>query len=63
MFFHSLKDQEAGWRQQAKDNGSNELLLANCLAAAGFLTYCGAVNIDTRSSYSLFVHSSPSIII
>ncbi|XP_025098007.1 LOW QUALITY PROTEIN: dynein gamma chain, flagellar outer arm-like [Pomacea canaliculata] len=44
----SLKDQEAGWRQQAKDNGSNELLLANCLAAAGFLTYCGAVNIDTR---------------
>lgn len=44
----SMKDQEAGWRQHVKDNGSNELLIANCLTAAGFLTYAGAVNVDTR---------------
>ncbi|XP_070190368.1 uncharacterized protein [Littorina saxatilis] len=44
----SLKDQEASWRQHVKDNGTNELLIANCLTAAGFLTYSGAVNVDTR---------------
>ncbi|GFN75495.1 dynein beta chain, ciliary [Plakobranchus ocellatus] len=44
----SLKSQEAAWRQDVKDNDSNELLLANSITAAGTLTYCGAVNIDTR---------------
>ena len=48
----SLKDQEASWRQHVKDNGTNELLIANCLTAAGFLTYSGAVNVDTR--YAVF---------
>ncbi|XP_035829673.1 dynein heavy chain 5, axonemal isoform X2 [Aplysia californica] len=44
----SLKSQEQKWRQDVKDNDCNELLLANCITAAGTLTYCGAVNIDTR---------------
>ena len=44
----SLKSQEAKWRQDVRDNDCNELLVANCIAAAGTLTYCGAVNIDTR---------------
>ncbi|XP_076466964.1 uncharacterized protein LOC143298129 [Babylonia areolata] len=44
----SLKDQEGCWRQNVKENSSNELLIANCLTAAGFLTYSGAVNVDTR---------------
>ncbi|XP_059166583.1 dynein axonemal heavy chain 8-like [Physella acuta] len=44
----SLKSQESKWRQEVKDNDSNELLLANCIGAAGALTYCAPVNIDTR---------------
>ncbi|ESO89151.1 hypothetical protein LOTGIDRAFT_229063 [Lottia gigantea] len=50
----SLKGQEEEWRQYVKDNDSNELLLANCLTAAAFLTYCGATNIDTRKRMGEF---------
>ncbi|KAK6187606.1 hypothetical protein SNE40_005595 [Patella caerulea] len=50
----SLKGQEAEWRQHVKDNECNELLLANCLTAAAFLTYCGSTNIDTRKRLGEF---------
>ena len=37
-----------------KDNDCNELLLANCIAASAFLTYCGPCNMDTRKRMGEF---------
>ncbi|XP_053397319.1 dynein axonemal heavy chain 5-like isoform X6 [Mercenaria mercenaria] len=50
----SLKGQEEDWKQHVKDNDSNELLLANCISAAAFLTYCGPHNMDTRKRMGEF---------
>jgi len=44
----SLRPQEGEWKQHVKDHDCNELLLANCVSAAAFLTYCGPHNMDTR---------------
>ncbi|KAL4232681.1 hypothetical protein ACF0H5_007369 [Mactra antiquata] len=50
----SLKSQEADWKLHVKDNDSNELLLANCISASAFLTYCGPHNMDTRKRMGEF---------
>ncbi|KAL5010133.1 hypothetical protein ScPMuIL_012438 [Solemya velum] len=50
----SLKCRESKWRLYVKENDSNELLLANCITTAGFLTYCGPTNIDTRKRMAEF---------
>ncbi|XP_067674368.1 uncharacterized protein [Haliotis asinina] len=50
----SMRTQESMWRQHVNENDCNELLLANCITAAAFLTYGGAVNIDTRKRMGEF---------
>ncbi|KAJ8314955.1 hypothetical protein KUTeg_007105 [Tegillarca granosa] len=49
-----LKSQEALWRKHVKENDCNELLLANCISASAFLTYCGPHNVDTRKRMGEF---------
>ena len=44
----SLRSQEQQWRVYLKEHSSNDMLIANCLSAAAFLVYCGALNTDTR---------------
>ena len=53
-FNFSLKGQEGEWKKHVKDNDCNELLLANCIAASAFLTYCGPFNMDTRKRMGEF---------
>ena len=50
----SLKGQEDDWKKHVKDNDCNELLLANCISASAFLTYCGPCNMDTRKRMGEF---------
>jgi hypothetical protein len=50
----SLKPQEADWRQYVEEHCSNDMLVANSLAAAAFLTYCRAMNADCRSRLGEF---------
>ncbi|XP_023932047.1 dynein heavy chain 5, axonemal-like isoform X1 [Lingula anatina] len=50
----SLKSQEQEWRQHVRENDSNEMLMANCIAAAAFLTYCGPMTTDTRKRMGEF---------
>ncbi|WAR07684.1 DYHG-like protein [Mya arenaria] len=50
----SMRAQEGDWKQHVKDNDCNELLLANCVSAAAFLTYCGPHNMDTRKRMGEF---------
>jgi hypothetical protein len=54
LHIFSLKDQEAVWKKYVSDNDSNETLLANCITAAAFLTYCGPLNTDTRQKLGKF---------
>ena len=54
IFNFSLKGQEGEWKKHVKDNDCNELLLANCIAASAFLTYCGPFNMDTRKRMGEF---------
>lgn len=46
--FHSLKHMEQEWKAYVDEYTSTEILLSNCIAAAAFLTYCGAMGVDRR---------------
>ena len=46
--YSSMKSQEVGWRRHVKEFASNDVLIANCITAAAFFTYCGPMNVDTR---------------
>ena len=46
--FHSLKHMEQEWKAYVDEYTSSEILLSNCIAAAAFLTYCGAMGVDRR---------------
>ncbi|XP_077863125.1 dynein axonemal heavy chain 5-like [Saccoglossus kowalevskii] len=48
---HNLRSKESHWREYVKDNSQTDLLLFNCLAAAGFLTYCAPMVPDTRRRF------------
>lgn len=49
----SLKYMEREWKSYVDEYTSSEILLSNCIAAAAFLTYCGAMGVDRRFvSYS-----------
>ncbi|CAH1799095.1 unnamed protein product [Owenia fusiformis] len=50
----SMRQQELLWRQHCKEYDCNEVLLANCIAAAAFLTYCGSMNTDVRQRMGEF---------
>lgn len=39
---------ERKWKAYVDEYTSSEILLANCVAAAAFLTYCGAMGVDRR---------------
>ena len=54
VFAFSLKPQEAEWRQYVKEHCNNDMLVANCLAASAFLTYCGGMSTDTRQRMGEF---------
>lgn len=45
---HSLKYMEREWKSFVDEYTSYEILLSNCIAAAAFLTYCGAMGVDRR---------------
>ncbi|XP_048577711.1 dynein axonemal heavy chain 8 isoform X3 [Nematostella vectensis] len=45
---HSLKHMEREWKAYVEEYSSPEVLLANCIAASAFLTYCGPMGIDRR---------------
>lgn len=44
----SLKYMEREWKAYVDEYTSSEILLSNCIAAAAFLTYCGAMGVDRR---------------
>lgn len=50
----SLKDMEREWKAYVDEYTSSEILLANCVAAAAFLTYCGAMGVDRRKRMGKF---------
>ena len=39
---------EQEWKAYVDEYTSSEILLSNCVAAAAFLTYCGAMGVDRR---------------
>ena len=39
---------EQEWKAYVDEYTSSEILLSNCIAAAAFLTYCGAMGVDRR---------------
>ena len=39
---------EREWKAYVDEYTSSEILLSNCIAGAAFLTYCGAMGVDTR---------------
>ena len=39
---------EREWKAYVDEYTSSEILLPNCVAAAAFLTYCGAMGVDRR---------------
>ena len=39
---------EREWKAYVDEYTSYEILLSNCIAAAAFLTYCGAMGVDRR---------------
>lgn len=39
---------EREWKAYVDEYTSSEILLSNCVAAAAFLTYCGAMGVDRR---------------
>ena len=39
---------EREWKAYVDEYTSSEILLSNCIAAAAFLTYCGAMGVDRR---------------
>ena len=39
---------EREWKSYVDEYTSSEILLSNCIAAAAFLTYCGAMGVDRR---------------
>lgn len=44
----SLKYMEREWKAYVDEYTTSEILLSNCIAAAAFLTYCGAMGVDRR---------------
>ena len=44
----SLRYMEREWKSYVDEYTSSEILLSNCIAAAAFLTYCGAMGVDRR---------------
>ncbi|XP_068697910.1 dynein axonemal heavy chain 8-like [Montipora foliosa] len=50
----SLKYMEREWKAYVEEYNSSEILLANCIAAAAFLTYCGAMGVDRRKRMGKF---------
>ena len=48
LFIYSLKYMEREWKAYVDEYTSSEILLPNCVAAAAFLTYCGAMGVDRR---------------
>ena len=54
---YSLKDMEREWKAYVDEYTSSEILLANCVAAAAFLTYCGAMGVDRRFVFRMLMYS------
>jgi hypothetical protein len=50
----SLKGLEQEWREHVAEYSSNNVLVANCVAASAFLVYCGAMNTDMRRRMGQF---------
>lgn len=51
---NSLKYMEREWKSYVDEYTSSEILLSNCIAAAAFLTYCGAMGVDRRKRMGKF---------
>lgn len=51
---HSLKYMEREWKAYVDEYTTSEILLSNCIAAAAFLTYCGAMGVDRRKRMGKF---------
>ena len=48
---------EREWKAYVDEYTSSEILLANCVAAAAFLTYCGAMGVDRRFVFRMLMYS------
>ena len=48
VLLYSLRYMEREWKSYVDEYTSSEILLSNCIAAAAFLTYCGAMGVDRR---------------
>ena len=48
ILIFSLKHIEREWKAFVEEYTSSDIMLANCIAAAAFLTYCGPLGVDGR---------------
>ena len=56
---------EREWKAYVDEYTSSEILLPNCIAAAAFLTYCGAMGVDRRfveTGFNLFFYAGKCFI-
>src|SRR6218665_4201145 len=48
FIFFSLRPQEIEWNEFVKFYATSDVLIANCVIASAFLTYCGSMTPDAR---------------